>query len=224
MATNDVTDAKVTKLRSLMQQMSTAHGDDENLGAIASSMMASVTSLASHAARLAQEHQLQKQRRVIVELSNGFFEENCGGIEGGRWVQGLSASAKVLGVLRHAEQTVLRSDGPKLKTLVDKGIVAVERFAQLSEMHETPIDWESPPNWLAVAREWLLRGRTMSIEDVILVHIQNHSGNPVKLRNLVRSQTTLSKNIIMGTSVSDRLYPAVASAAESAEAYQLALE
>ena len=138
--------------------------------------------------------EVAKKRRVDIvaveatDIIKGGLANLAGGMnDGSHWADGF-AGIDFKALYLHAGETLLKAPGSKIKRMVDELDEALERFQNMCDMHEEPLELDKAPEWYREALLIAKRARATVIEAVALEVLSKHHGNPVKLKALVKTQ------------------------------------
>ena len=107
--------------------------------------------------------------------------------DGSHWADGF-AGIDFKALYLHAGETLLKAPGSKIKRMVDELDEALERFQNMCDMHDEPLELDKAPEWYREARLIAKRARATVIDAAALEVLAKHHGNPVKLKALVKKR------------------------------------
>jgi polysaccharide pyruvyl transferase WcaK-like protein len=139
-----------------------------------------------------------------------------GGFEpGDTWSEGLAEQSEFLAVVNHYNETLAKIDALALKRNQEAVLSLASRFVLLHDLHDEPLDPEFPA-WLQEIVKKIRLAKSCVCTGLIIGHMKAHRTNPIKLKNLMKTQMANYKKAVFGKSIEDLVHPSLRQAVDQA--------
>lgn len=157
---------------------------------------------------------LLKQSQGVLKSAVEELKPVAGADDDGQvWAQGLTKGGPMGAMLKHAMQTLMKSDCPKIKKLQTAAEAARSKYLATLEVFQLDPKNEEFSQHLQAADIAITRAKATVAEAILVDAFTRHASNPVTMKNISRAQLKKAED----GGYSDIIFPDILGCAEAAK-------